>query len=429
MKWYAAEAERSTGTSVTQIRENLCGVLRREPVGVCVIITPFNFPFAMLARKVAPALAAGCTCVVKPSPETPLASLVFAELSRRAGVPAGVCNIVVCRESQSVAAVERMLRAPPVRLVSFTGSCRAGAAVTRLAADGMLRTCMELGSAGAPFIIFDDADVDAAVDALMAAKFRATGQACIAADRVLVQEGVVDAVLSKLRGRVIALNALVGNGLVDGVAVGPLINRGAVDRMADFVSDALDAGAVLEVGGIPNSVRRRRQSELAAPPSPSPIVTSPPSPRVVINGSRAPPPPSALPASAPAAYAGEAGDGSFFPPTLLSHVTPGMRIFREEVFGPVLAVCAFGGDAAGLAAAGAGAGAAAGGLAAYAFTRSLARADAAAAALDAGMVAINCAALSDARTPFGGTGASGHAREGGPGLADYTHSKYVLTQR
>lgn len=418
MKWYAAEAERSSGTSVTQIREDLCGVTRRKPVGVCVILTPFNFPFAMLARKVAPALAAGCTCVVKPSPETPLTSLVFAELSRRAGVPAGVCNVVVCREAQSDPAVERILRAPPVRLVSFTGSCRVGVAVSRLASDNMLRTCMELGSPGAPFIIFDDADLGVAVDALMAAKFRASGQACIAADRVLVQDGVLDAVLALLRERVIALAAHVGNGLLDGITVGPLINRAAVDRVAALVTDALNAGAVLEVGGVPNSVRRRRE-----PSSPSPD-SQPRSPQIFINGNRSPS--SALPPTAFPAYDGTAGDGCFFPPTLLSNVQPGMSIFKEELFGPVIAVCSFPDDVAALAAARAGP---VGGLGAYVFSRSLARADAAAAALDVGMVAVNCAELSDARTPFGGTGASGHAREGGPGLADYTHSKYVLTRR
>jgi acyl-CoA reductase-like NAD-dependent aldehyde dehydrogenase len=193
LEWYAAEALRPTGTSVTEIRPGVSGILRREPVGVCVIITPFNFPFAMVARKVAAAVAAGCTCIVKPSPETPLSSLVFAELGRRAGLPGGVCNVVVCREKQTVTVVDKLLRAPPVRLVSFTGSSGVGAAICRTAAENMLRTSMELGSSGAPFIIFDDADVDAAVDALMVAKFRAAGQSCIAADRVLVQDGAFTA--------------------------------------------------------------------------------------------------------------------------------------------------------------------------------------------------------------------------------------------
>lgn len=189
LSWYAAEAVRPSGTSVTEISATKRGIQIREPVGVCVILTPFNFPLAMVVRKVAAGLAAGCACIVKPSPETPLTCLALAALAKKAGVPSGVLNVVVARELQTVAVVERLLQSEPVRLVSFTGSSRVGAAVSRIAADRALRTCLELGSSGAPFIIFDDANVDAAVDCLMRCKFRASGQACIAADRVFVQEG------------------------------------------------------------------------------------------------------------------------------------------------------------------------------------------------------------------------------------------------
>lgn len=411
------------------------GIVVREPVGVVVAITPCNLPVAMITRKVAAALSAGCTVIAKPSDETPLTSLMLAVLAHRAGgLPAGGFNVVVCRADAASRVVSTLLTAPPVAAVTLTGSCRAGAEVGRLAAERVLRTSFELGSGGAPFVVFDDADLTRAVDDLMRSKFRAAGQTCIAADRVLVQEGVHDEFVRRLRERIGTLRSRMGNGMVEGVELGPLVNSAAVLRVARVVEDAVVKGANLEAGGIAAEVRRRheRTTEKIGAELPS-------GPRVVVNGvggegnderakvlsfgvnvNDAPVTDdgAGLPEDA-------AGSGCFFPPTLLTGLSTEMELFQGEIFGPVIGVQKFAreGEMLQLLTDAP----ESGGLAAYVYTENIGRADRTCRALSVGMVAVNNVALSDPRTPFGGVGSSGHGREGGPrGIEEFSYSKYIL---
>ena len=357
VEWFAECAKRINGEVIPAPRGDMRLLAFREAVGVVGCITPWNFPLAMLARKVAPALAAGCTVVCKPSEETPLAGLALAELVRRAGFPAGCVNLV----SGDAPAIGRALtRSPLVRKLTFTGSTATGKALLAACAATMKRTSMELGG-NAPFLVFADADLGAAVDGLLAAKFRNAGQTCIAPNRVLAEAPVQDAVAARLLDAVGRMR--VGNGLDPGVGMGPLVHAGAVDRVLALVGEAVSRGARLLCGG---------------------------------------------------ARTGQ-GD-AFLAPTLLTGVTPDMAIARQEIFGPVLAVGTFEDEDEALRVAND----TASGLAAYAYTRDAGRLWRLPRRLEVGMCGLNSTSLSNPMAPFGGIKESGHGREGSThGLDDY----------
>jgi succinate-semialdehyde dehydrogenase/glutarate-semialdehyde dehydrogenase len=364
LRWFSEEAVRIGG----EIRRSPSGdkdiVVLPEPVGVAVLITPWNFPAAMATRKIAPALAAGCTCVLKPAPETPLTALHLAELLGRAGVPPGVVNVVLPEPPGP--AVEAMLAHPAVRKLSFTGSTTVGAGLLRTAAERVLRTSMELGG-NAPFIVLDDADLSVAVDAALAAKMRNGGASCVAANRFLVHGSLAEAFTDRLAGRMGALRlALGGERDAD---VGALVSGAEVDKVTSIVDDLVADGGRLRCGG-------------AAPRHP----------------------------------------GSFFEPTVVSGVAVDHPALAGEIFGPVAPVATFGDDAEAISAANA----VDAGLIAYVMGDDRLRALAVASELEAGMVAINRGVISDPAAPFGGAKASGLGREGGSeGIEEYLERKYV----
>src|SRR5690606_3398733 len=332
--------------------------------GVVAAITPWNFPMAMLARKLAQALAGGCTVVAKPAAETPLSALALAELAQRAGMPPGVLNLVVGTDASAIGGVLTASR--DVAKLSFTGSTAVGRQLLAACANTVKRVSMELGG-NAPLLVFDDADLDLAVDGAMAAKFRNAGQTCICANRILVQRGIHDRFVARLRERIAALR--VGDGLAEGTLIGPLINQRAVAKVADLVGDALAGGArLLESGTAPG------------------------------------------------------GPGFFHAPILLTGVSPGMRIFREEIFGPVAAITPFSDEAQALALAND----TDAGLAAYFYTADLGRIWRVSEGLDYGMVGVNETAISSEVIPFGGMKASGMGREGSRhGVDDYLEIKHI----
>jgi len=338
----------------------------RRPVGPCYLITPWNFPLAMATRKIAPALAAGCTAVIKPAELTPLTTLALARVLEDCGLPPGVLNVVTTTAGAAVSAP--VLADHRLRKLSFTGSTPVGVTLLRQAADQVLRTSMELGG-NAPFLVFEDADLDAAVDGAMVAKFRNTGEACTAANRFLVHEAVAGEFLDRVTERVRALR--VGRGTEPGVQVGPLIDARAVTKVAGLVADAVRRGARVRCGGSP------------------------------------------LP-----------GPGTFFAPTVLGDVADGTDLLREEIFGPVLAVATFTDEAEAVRRAND----TEYGLVAYAYTRDLDRAARLAEELDTGMTGLNVGAVSNPAAPFGGVKRSGLGREGGSeGLAEYQETRYVLS--
>ncbi len=363
VEWYAEEAKRVNAESVTSHLPGAEMTVRREPLGVVGVVTPWNFPSAMLTRKAAAALAAGCTIVAHPSSETPLSALALAELGERAGLPAGVFNVV---PGDAATIVGRLCEDARVRAMSFTGSTEIGRLIAKQCASTMKRLVMELGG-HAPLIVFDDADLNKAVKIATDAKFATSGQDCLAANRIYVQRGIYDAFCKAYVARVEALK--VGNGLVEGSEIGPLMHERAVKKVEEQVADALDRGAHLLAGG-------KRES----------------------------------------------AGSLFYQPTLLADVPDGASIMREETFGPVASVTPFDSEDEVVARANA----TEYGLVAYVVTENGARQRRMANALDYGMVAINRVKITGAPIPFGGVKQSGLGREGSRhGLEAFTDLKYV----
>lgn len=366
LRWFSEEAVRITGSYGTNPEGTGRMIVSRHPVGPCYFITPWNFPLAMATRKIAPALAAGCTVVIKPAELTPLTTLLLARIFEDAGLPAGVLNVITTSTSGAVS--EPIIADPRLRKLSFTGSTPVGVKLLQQAAANVLRTSMELGG-NAPFLVFDDADLDAAVDGAMLAKFRNIGQACTAANRFFVHESVADEFARRITERVRGLQ--VGRGTDDGVTIGPLIDDRAVTKAGQLVDDAVSRGAALEIGG-----------------------------------------------------AALDREGTFFAPTVLSGVAVGSDILKQEIFGPVLAIVPFTDEADAVAKAND----TEYGLVSYAFTRDLARGQRLIETLQTGMMGLNVGVVSNAAAPFGGVKQSGLGREGGAeGIHEFLETKYTLT--
>jgi len=366
LRWFSEEAVRISGRYGKNPEGTGRMIVTHLPVGPSYLITPWNFPLAMATRKIAPAIAAGCTAIIKPAELTPLTTLYFARLLEEAGLPKGVLNVITTSTSKEVSAP--IIADPRLRKLSFTGSTAVGQTLLKQAADTVLRTSMELGG-NAPFVVFEDADLDKAVDGAMLAKFRNIGQACTAANRFIVHSSVADDFASRLTERVKALK--IGRGTEEGVAIGPLINDGAVDKADSLVQEAIGRGATLLTGG-----------------------------------SRV------------------AGDGSFYEPTVLTDVVAGSDILREEIFGPVVTIVPFDDEVDAVAKAND----TEYGLVGYVFTRDLARGQRLVESLQTGMMGLNVGVVSNAAAPFGGVKQSGIGREGGlEGIHEYLETKYVLT--
>jgi succinate-semialdehyde dehydrogenase/glutarate-semialdehyde dehydrogenase len=364
VEYYAEEAKRISGETIPSPFPDARVLVIRQPVGVVAAITPWNFPAAMITRKVAPALAAGCTAVVKPAPETPLSALALAELAHRAGLPAGVLNVLT---GDAVAIGQVWCKAPAVRAIGFTGSTEVGKLLMQQAASTVKKVGLELGG-NAPFIVFDDADLEAAVEGAVVSKFRNTGQTCVCANRIYVQDGLHDAFTQAFAARAAGLR--VGNGAEDGVTLGPLINSEAVAKVERHIEDAVAGGAKLLTGGRRHALGR-----------------------------------------------------TYFEPTVLSGVTAKMRVAREETFGPMAPIFRFTDEADVIAQANA----TPYGLAAYLYARDLGRVIRVSEALEFGMVAVNTPLLGAAEVPFGGVKESGLGREGSRhGLDEFTELKYLL---
>jgi len=363
-RWYSEEAVRIAGRyQVNQTGKGRVLTLK-QPVGPALMITPWNFPMAMGTRKIGPAVAAGCTIVMKPAKQTPLSMLALARILDEAGLPGGVLNIITSSSSGSV--MEPLIRDPRARKLSFTGSTEVGRMLMEQASEQLLRLSMELGG-NAPFLVFDDADVDEAVEGALLAKMRNTGEACTSANRFHVAEGVADEFTTKLAERMGALK--VGRGTEDDVKVGPLIDEDQRDKVAELVEDAVGLGATAVVGG------SRRD-----------------------------------------------GAGYFFDPTVLADVPDGARVLREEIFGPVAPVKTFSSEEEAIK----WANDTEYGLVAYVFTRDLRRAFRVIEGLETGMIGLNQGMVSNAGAPFGGVKQSGFGREGGPeGIEEYLETKYV----
>ena len=365
-RWYAEEAVRLVGQLQTAPSGANRILVVHQPVGVAVLVTPWNFPAAMATRKIGPALAAGCTVVLKPATDTPLTALALAALGAEAGIPPGVVNVVPSNRSGAV--VSAMLHDPRVRKLSFTGSTEVGRVLLREAADSVVNCSMELGG-NAPFIVFADADVDAAVDGALIAKMRNAGEACTAANRFYVERPVADEFAEKLAQRMAAMR--VGSAVAPETQVGPLVNAATRDKVAELVTDATTKGAVVLTGG----------SALDAP-------------------------------------------GFFYQPTVLRSVPADAALLDEEIFGPVAPIVEFDDEADAIAMAND----TEYGLVAYVYTRDLARGLRVSEALDSGMVGLNRGLVSDPAAPFGGVKQSGIGREGGhDGLLEFTEAKYIAT--
>jgi succinate-semialdehyde dehydrogenase/glutarate-semialdehyde dehydrogenase len=361
--WYAEEARRLYGEVIPSPRRDSRIVVLSQPVGVVAAITPWNFPAAMVTRKLAPALAAGCTVVLKPAPQTPLTALALVRLLERAGAPAGVINVVT---GEAAPIGEVLTSHPAVRKLSFTGSTAVGKRLTAAVASTMKRVSMELGG-NAPFIVFDDADLDAAVAGLMASKFRNAGQTCVCVNRIYVQAGVAPAFEARLASAIDAL--VVGPGDVPGVQQGPLIDEAAVVKVQRHVDDAVARGGRLVRGGARHAL-----------------------------------------------------GGTFYAPTLIADCAPEMALATEETFGPLAALFTFADEPEAIALANA----SEAGLAGYFYTRDHGRAWRMAEALEVGMVGVNTGLISTEVAPFGGVKESGAGREGSRhGLHDYVDLKYV----
>ena len=364
MEWFGEQAKRIDGDVIPAPSPDKRVICIKQPIGVVAAITPWNFPNAMIARKAAPALAAGCAIVIKPASETPLSALAMAELAERAGVPAGVVNVVVGSSSEIGPA---LTDSPLVRKLTFTGSTEVGRRLEQACSVTLKRTSMELGG-NAPFIVFEDADLDAAVQGALVSKYRNSGQTCVCTNRILVQDSIHDEFVSKLVAATAELK--MGNGLDEGVQQGPLVNVGAVDDVEQLVHRSTEAGAHIALGGA--------RSDLGP---------------------------------------------CYYQPTVLTGVTPDMAVFRNEIFGPVAPVTAFRDEAEAIALAND----TEFGLASYFYTRDIGRVWRVAEALDYGMVGINEGIVSNEMAPFGGVKASGSGREGSKyGIDDYLEIKYIL---
>ncbi|QTV79238.1 NAD-dependent succinate-semialdehyde dehydrogenase [Microbacterium sp. NIBRBAC000506063] len=365
LRWFSEEAVRISGRYGLNPEGTGRMVVSQRPVGPSFFITPWNFPFAMATRKIAPALAAGCTVVIKPPALTPLTTIFFTTLLEKAGLPAGVVNVVATSSSSKLSAP--IIADPRLRKLSFTGSTEVGRKLIEQAAEGVLRVSMELGG-NAPFVVFDDADLDKAVDGAMLAKFRNIGQACTAANRFIVHADVADDFARRVTERVQAMR--IGRGTEDGVAIGPLIDEDAVAKAAELVGDAVERGAAVLTGG--NALE---------------------------------------------------GEGSFFEPTVVSGVAAGSAILREEIFGPVLAIATFQDEEEAVRLAND----TEYGLVSYVFTEDLARGHRMIDALETGMMGLNVGVVSNAAAPFGGLKQSGIGREGGfEGIHEFLSTKYTL---
>jgi succinate-semialdehyde dehydrogenase / glutarate-semialdehyde dehydrogenase len=363
-RWFSEEAVRISGRFSTSPDGRTRLVTMKAPVGPTLMITPWNFPLAMGTRKIGPAVAAGCTMVVKPASQTPLTMLSLAAIMTEAGLPDGVLNVITTKHTGDV--MEPLIRDPRLRKLTFTGSTDVGRRLVEQSAEQLLRVSMELGG-NAPFLVFEDADLDAAIEGAMLAKMRNIGEACTAANRFLVHESIAGEFSARLADRMSAMK--VGRGTEEGVQVGPLVDEKSRNKVAELVQDAIDSGGRVATGGK------------------------------------------------------ELGDrGWFYAPTVLTDVPPTARVFGEEIFGPVAPITTFGSDEEALLLAND----TEYGLVAYAFTRDLSRALAVAEGLDTGMVGINQGIVSNPAAPFGGVKASGFGREGGSeGIEEYLETKYV----
>ncbi len=374
VRWFAAEARRAYGLTIPGPTPDHNMLTLQQPVGVCALITPWNFPLAMLARKVAPAIAAGCASVLKPAEDTPVSALLFAALAQDAGLPPGVLNVIPAERADAALVGKLLCASPDVAKVSFTGSTSVGKLLLEQCASTCKKASMELGG-NAPLIVFDDADIDKAVQGTLDCKFRFGGQTCVSANRVMVQAGVADEYLTKLAERVKAMK--VGDPRSTDTRLGPLINQQAVDKAQRLRGDAVSKGATALTGG---------DEELTHLPA-------------------------------------ELQRGFFQAPTVLADVSSDMACSQEEVFGPIAAVSSFASEEEALQRAND----TRTGLAAYVFTKDIARSWRMSKRLQAGMVAVNDGILSSEAAPFGGVMESGLGREGGAsGLSEYMETKYVL---
>ena len=385
LRWYAEEAARNFGRTAVAPESGLQITTVRRPVGPCLLITPWNFPLAMAARKIAPALAAGCTAVLKPASLTPLSSLYFADLMREAGLPDGVLNVVTTSRTGEV--VSALMADERLRKVSFTGSTAVGRTLLAQASQNVLRTSMELGG-NAPFIVFEDADIPAAVEGAYAAKMRNMGEACTAANRIIVHEDVAEEFTRAFVERMEA--TVVGDGTVEGTDCGPLIQPSAVESMLFMVEDALGKGALLACGGYIPELEENVPSDTGGMPK-------------------------------------NLNKGNFIRPTVVTGVTDSMRVWREEIFGPVAPIATFSGyGEEGERTALKLANDTEYGLAAYVYTSNHPRFTRMATGLEFGLIGYNSGVISNAAAPFGGVKQSGMGREGGPeGLEEYTELQYI----
>jgi succinate-semialdehyde dehydrogenase/glutarate-semialdehyde dehydrogenase len=364
LRWYSEEAVRINGRFTVNETGKGRVLTLKQPIGPCVFITPWNFPLAMGTRKIGPALAAGCTCVVKPAKQTPLSMLALAQILEEAGLPGGVVNVITASASGKI--MQPLIEDPRVRKMSFTGSTPVGKELIKQSAEQVLKVSMELGG-NAPFLVFEDADLDAAVEGALLAKMRNGGEACTSANRFHVHESVASEFAEKLAARIGALE--VGRGTEDGVQVGPLIDDTQRQKVADLVQDAVGKGAKVLTGG------------------------------KALDGA-----------------------GYFYAPTVLSEVPDDAELLREEIFGPVAPITTFSSDEEAIAKAND----TEYGLVSYVFTRDLNRAFKVIEALETGMIGLNQGMVSNAGAPFGGVKQSGFGREGGPeGIEEYLETKYV----
>jgi succinate-semialdehyde dehydrogenase/glutarate-semialdehyde dehydrogenase len=366
IEWFAEEAKRIYGDTIPTVATDRRLLVLKEPIGVAAAITPWNFPNAMITRKVAPALAAGCPVVVKPAEQTPLSALALAELAQRAGIPAGVFNVVPADEAKSIEVGKTLCESPTVRKLSFTGSTVVGRILMQQSAPTLKKLSLELGG-NAPFLVFDDADLDAAIDGAVASKYRNAGQTCVCTNRFYVQAGIYDAFVEKLAAK--AQQLKVGSGFEAGVQQGPLIDANALTKVEAHVADARSKGARVLTGGAPHEL-----------------------------------------------------GGTFFQPTVLADVTSDMLVAREETFGPVAPVFRFKTEDEAIALANS----TEFGLAAYFYSRDVARVFRVAERLESGMVGVNTGLISNEVAPFGGVKQSGIGREGSKyGIDEYLVLKYV----
>ena len=368
VEWFAEEAKRVNGETLPQFDNNRRLLVLKQPIGVCAAITPWNFPLAMITRKVAPALAAGCPVVIKPAELTPLTALAAAELAVRAGIPAGVLNILSADAANSIAIGKVLCASDVVRHISFTGSTEVGRILMAQSAPTVKKMSLELGG-NAPFIVFDDADIDSAVEGAFASKYRNAGQTCVCSNRFYVQEGVYDQFVAKFAAKV--KTAKVGNGFEEGVNQGPLIEEAALQKVQRHVDDAVAKGGQVLTGG-------KRLTSL--------------------------------------------GSGQFYEPTVVANATPDMLCAREETFGPFAPVFKFKTEQEAIAAANN----TEFGLASYFYSRDVGRIFRVSEALEYGMVGINVGILATEHVPFGGVKQSGLGREGSHhGMDDYVEIKYL----